>query len=132
VLTCFAAQATGRSASSITPKPIVIRSVTAAAVASTTSASRMGALATRWSVDQTESSPASSANRALARTSPMIGCDGSGVDTGSITPILIATPAGNARPNRAVSGGSQSILSIYMMELSSYRHGSDEQGGARS
>jgi hypothetical protein len=47
VLTCFAAHATGRNASSITLNPTVIRSVTAAAVASTTELSSIGALAIR-------------------------------------------------------------------------------------
>jgi hypothetical protein len=47
VLTCFAAHATGRNASNITLYPIVIRSVTAAAVASTTVLSIIGALAMR-------------------------------------------------------------------------------------
>ena len=67
--------------------------------------------------------PSSSANRALARMSPMIGCAGSGVEAGRITPILIATPAGNAGPRPAVPGVCQSILSIYMMELSSFSSG---------
>src|SRR5262245_14332537 len=102
VLICFAAQLTGRRASSITPKPIVIRSVTAAAVASTTVLSSMGALATRWSVDQTESSPVSSASRALARTSPRIGFAGSGVEVGRITPIFTVIPPGNPGSRRPV------------------------------
>ena len=101
----------------------MIRSVTAAAVASTTELSSIGALAMRWSVVHTESSPACSANRALARISPMIGCAGSGVEAGRITPILIATPAGNAGPGPPVPEASQSILSIYMMELSSFERG---------
>jgi hypothetical protein len=67
-LICFAAHATGRRASSITPKPSVIRVVAPAAAARTIVPSRMGALAMRWSVDQIESSPASSANRALSPT----------------------------------------------------------------
>ena len=70
VLICFAAEATGRRASSITPKPIAIRSVTAAAVASTTVLSSMGALATRWSVEHTDSSSRSSASRALGGHHP--------------------------------------------------------------
>src|SRR6185437_6775580 len=87
VLICFAAHATGRRASSMTPKPIFTRSVTAAAVARTTVLSRIGALAITWSVDQTESRPACSANRALSRTSPRTGRAGSGVEVGRITPI---------------------------------------------
>jgi hypothetical protein len=102
LLTCFAAQAAGRRASSMTPNPIVIRSVTAAAVASTTVESSMGALATRWSVDHTDSRPYSSASRALARTSPMISRAGSGVEVGRITPILIVTIPDNARPGGPV------------------------------
>ena len=45
MLICFAAHATGRRASSMTPKPIFTRPVTAAAVARTTVLSSMGALA---------------------------------------------------------------------------------------
>ena len=91
----------------MTPKPIFTRPVTAAAVARTTVLSRMGALAITWSVDQTESRPASSANRALSRTSPRIGRSGSGVEVGRITPISILTlklntlPSGIFRPGAA-------------------------------
>jgi hypothetical protein len=77
------------------PKPIEIRSVTAAAVARTAVLSRVGALATRWSVDQIESSPSCSASRALARTSPRIGRAESGVEVGRITPISTGMPSGN-------------------------------------
>lgn len=75
VAICFAAQATGRSASSITPQPIVIRSVNAAAAERTTVLSNIGA---------------------LARTSPRIGWFGSGVEVGSRTPISsgMQTPTG--------------------------------------
>ena len=44
----------------------MIRSVTAAAVASTTALSSMGALPTRWSVDQIESSPTAVRESAVA------------------------------------------------------------------
>src|SRR5439155_19733532 len=106
-----AAHATGRRASSMTPKPIFTRPVTAAAVAGRTVLSRLGALAIAWSADQTESRPASSANRALSRTSPRIGRAGSGVEVGRITPISILTlklntlPSGIFRPGAARGWG---------------------------
>jgi len=55
-----------------------------------------------------------------------VGWAGSAVEAGRITPILIATTAGNAGPRPAVPGVCQSILSIYMMELSSFQRGRGE------